>query len=382
MGKLSGGDTDGPWGFVPRWLPPFTLLDAWNNGTSLRYSGEFVWDGSKVEALTFVQQDRGALTIFVDSVTGLLQGFETLRDDGVHGDVSDAVRFADYEALEGVLFPKRRTDLMNGEVARELSYRLKVNAALDSPMFDLPKDVESPADPVPSERIRRIAEGVYLDTDMGGVMIVEFKDFLVVVECPGDYWMSQSTIDAVTRKMPGKPIRYVVPSHTHGDHGGGARAYYQLQAAILTTPGNVEFYKKLANIRQTIRPDPQSETPRAPIIETFSRKRVISDGGQTLELHDVGPNTHSEELTIAYLPRQRLLWQADQVFTPMTGRALNKAMPVTVEFAGRLRSLGLADFHQMVEAHHSRLLSAEEFRQMLRMADPRSDDAPSEASWR
>ena len=143
MGKLSGGDTDGPWGFVPRWLPPFTLLDAWNNGTSLRYSGEFVWDGSKVEALTFVQQDRGALTIFVDSVTGLLQGFETLRDDGVHGDVSDAVRFADYEALEGVLFPKRRTDLMNGEVARELSYRLKVNAALDSPMFDLPKDVES-----------------------------------------------------------------------------------------------------------------------------------------------------------------------------------------------------------------------------------------------
>lgn len=376
IAKLTGADADGPRAFVPRFLPPFALLTAWNNGTSLRYTGAYTKDGRDFDAVTFIQQDRSGLTISIDSRTSLLEGFESIRDDGVHGDVTDFVRFSGYREIAGVMFPTRRTDLSNGEIVRELTYRLQANTSLDPALFELPVSVSAPSDSAPSDRIRKIGEGVYLDTEMGGVMIVEFKDFLVVVECPGDYWMSQSTIDAVTRQIPGKSIRYVIPSHTHGDHGGGARAYYQLQTTVLTTPGNTEFYRRLANIRQTIRPDPQSLHPRTPIIETFSKKRVISDGSQVLELHDVGPNAHSEELTIAYLPRQRLLWQADLVFTPMTGRGLNKAMPITLEFAGKLRSLGLADFHQMVEAHHSRLLSADEFRRMLSLVDRPASPAP------
>jgi glyoxylase-like metal-dependent hydrolase (beta-lactamase superfamily II) len=376
IAKLAGADADGPRAFVPRFLPPFALLTAWNNGTNLRHTGAYSKDGREFDVVTFVQRDRSILTLSIDSQTGLLEGFENIRDDGVHGDVMDFVRFSGYREIAGVMFPTYRTDLLNGEVVRELTYRLQANTTLAPLLFELPTSASAPSESAPSDRIAKIGEGVYLDTEMGGVMIVEFKDFLVVVECPGDYWMSQSTIDAVAQKLPGKPIRYVVPSHTHGDHGGGARAYYQLQTAVLTTPGNTEFYRRLANIRQTIRPDPQSLSPKPPIIETFSKKRVISDGFQILELHDVGPNAHSEELTIAYLPKQRLVWQADLVFTPMTGRGLNRAMPITVEFAGRLRSLGLADFHQMVEAHHSRLLSAAEFQQMLRMAERPASPAP------
>ncbi len=266
------------------------------------------------------------------------------------------------------MFPNRRTDYFNGETARELPYKFTVNTTLDETLFKLPDGITKASESTNSERIKKIADGVYLDTEMGGIMIVEFKDFLVVVDCPGDYWMSQSTIDAVKKVIPGKSIKYVVPSHTHGDHGGGARAYYQLGATILTTPGNVEFYKQLAGIKQTIRPDPQTLNPKEPLIETFVAKHVISDGTQTLELYDVGPNAHSEELTIAHLPKQKILWQADLVVNPMTGGGINKAMPIGIEFANKLKSLGLGGFEQMVEAHHPRIITIDDFRKSLKMA--------------
>ncbi len=218
--------------------------------------------------------------------------------------------------------------------------------------------------------LREIKDAVtlYLDTELGGVMIVEFKDFLVALDCPDDFWTSQSTMDAVSKVIPGKPIKFVAPSHTHGDHGGGARAYYYSGATLITTRGNVGFYQKLAGIKQTIRPDPLSQQPRQPIIEVLKRKRVITDGTQTLELHDIGPNAHTEEMTFAYLPKQKILWQSDLFLTPQTGGGLNKALPVGIDFANKLKALGITDFSQMVESHHTRSISADEFRQSLKKA--------------
>jgi len=102
------------------------------------------------------------------------------------------------------------------------------------------------------------------------------------------------------------------------------------------------------------------------VIETFSDKKVISDGVQTLELHNVGPNAHAEEMTIAYLPRQKILWQADLFFIPNTGAEINTAMPITVAFAEKLKKLGINDLAQVVDAPHSRVATGEEFRETLR----------------
>jgi glyoxylase-like metal-dependent hydrolase (beta-lactamase superfamily II) len=369
MAKLSAADIDGPWAFVTRSMPPLLLLSAWESNTNLRWIGSFERNGRGFEAISFVQRNGVDLVLIVDAVTFLLEGFEVIRDDGVYGDTTDFVRFHDYKDLAGVKFPAKRTEYLNDEVARELTLRFTLNTALDESLFKVPDGYSMPADmEADSPRIKKIGDGVYLDTAMGGVMIVEIKDYLLVVECPDNFWMSQSTIDAVKQAIPNKPIKYIVPSHTHGDHGGGARAYFHAGATLITTPGNVEFYKKLARIKQTIRPDPLSLNPKEPVIETFKNKRIIKGGTQTVELYDVGPTAHSEELTIVYLPKQKILWQADLIFTPMTGGGLNKAMPIGVEFSKRLQALKITDFKQMVEAHHSRVITLEEFRESLRKA--------------
>src|SRR5260370_36599810 len=51
--------------------------------------------------------------------------------------------------------------------------------------------------------------------------------------------------------------------------------------------------------------------PRAPVIETIKDKRVLTYGDMTLELYLVRGNLHSEGLLMAYVPKEKLLIQAD-----------------------------------------------------------------------
>ncbi|MGQ0541030.1 MAG: hypothetical protein ACT4O9_04165 [Blastocatellia bacterium] len=368
MMKMTGVENDGTWAFIPRWMPPFLVLAAAENNNNLRWVDAFERNGRSYEAVSFVQRDRGAMVAIFDKLTGLLDGFESIRDHPVYGDVTDFVRFSEYVDIGGVKFPNKRTDFFNGTLERELKMKFAINGQLDDKLFRVPDGYSQPSNADTGPRIKKIGDGVYIDQEMGGVMAVEFKDFIVMVECPGNFWMSRSTIEAVKAAIPNKPIRYVVPSHTHGDHGGGARGYYHIGATLITTPGNVTFYQRLSKIRQTVRPDPYSSTANPPIIETFQNKRVITDGDQTLELHDLGPNPHSEELIFAYLPKQKIVWQSDIIFNPMTGGGINKAMPIGVEFGKRLKALGITDFETMVESHHSRVITVADFRRGLSLA--------------
>jgi hypothetical protein len=365
MMTYSGHDADGPWAFIPRWIPPLLLLDAWDSGTNLRSLGTTMRNGKPMHALAWTQRDRATITVLVDSASGGFSGYESIHDDGVYGDVINRVEYSRWRAIAGVHFPTRRTDWFNQEIARELDLDYRVNVAVEDSQFELPPGYTQPPKTQAGERLKKVADGVYLDTDMGGVMIVEFRDFLAVVECPGDYHMSHSTIAALRSAFPDKPVRYVVPSHTHGDHGGGARAYFHAGATLVTTPGHVEFYRRLAQVRRTISPDPYVATGSGPSIEAFRGKRVISDGSQTMVLHDIGPNAHSEELTIVHLPRQAIVWQADVYLSPGTGGGVNAAMPIGIDFARKLKTLGIHDFEALLEAHNSRIVTIEEFRRAL-----------------
>lgn len=366
--NYAGRDADGPWAFVPRWMPPLMLLAAWDSGTQLRSLGSTLRNGKPMHALAWTQRDGATLTVLIDAGSGAFNGFESIRDEGVYGDVTDRVEYSRWRAIGGVRFPTRRTDWFNDEIARTLELDYRLDTVLEDSRFELPPGYAQPKETAAGERLRKVADGVYLDTHMSGVMIVEFRDFLAVVDCPGDYHMANSTIVALREAFPDKPVRYVVPSHTHGDHGGGARAYFHAGATLVTTPGHVEFYRRLARVRRTIAPDPYVAKEDGPKIEVFRGKRVIADDGQTLVLHDIGPNAHSHELTMAHLPRQGVVWQADVFFSPATGGGVNPAMPIGIEFAKKLKALGIGDFTALLEGHNTRIVTIEEFRRALALS--------------
>lgn len=71
-------------------------------------------------------------------------------------------------------------------------------------------------------------------------------------------------------------------------------------------------------------------------------KRVISDGEQTVELIDIGPNPHAREMVIAYLPKQRLVFQGDLSNIPNNDAPFGPPQASTLSFARSLKEKGLA----------------------------------------
>jgi hypothetical protein len=119
------------------------------------------------------------------------------------------------------------------------------------------------------------------------------------------------------------------------------RSYVAKGITILTTPGNKAFVEKMAATAHTIRPDAQEREKKKPVIETFTGKKVLSDGARSLELYDVGPNPHVSEVLVAYLPKEKALFVADLLIIPVEG-PWPPASPGLLDFDQKLRALGLS----------------------------------------
>src|SRR5207302_2932635 len=78
----------------------------------------------------------------------------------------------------------------------------------------------------PERQAEKIADGVWALTPGGeGSILVEFKDYVVIIEGPGNDAYTTATLAQVKKMDPEKPIKYVVNTHNHADHAGGLRAY-------------------------------------------------------------------------------------------------------------------------------------------------------------
>ena len=181
-------------------------------------------------------------------------------------------------------------------------------------------------------------------------VLVEFNDHVVVIEAPQNDDRTEATIAAVKQLLPSKPIRYVVNTHQHFDHSGGVRGYVAAGVPILTHEKNKPYWERILQNPFTLEPDRLARAPRSPVIETVGEKRVLSDSTMTLELHHLQGNLHDETLIVAYLPKQKMLVQAD-AFHPRPGaKPLPSPPPFTVNLVENIRRLKL-DVDRVVHLH-------------------------------
>jgi glyoxylase-like metal-dependent hydrolase (beta-lactamase superfamily II) len=167
--------------------------------------------------------------------------------------------------------------------------------------------------------VEPLAAGVYL---LGGApansVAVEFRNFVAVFEAPTSEARSLAVIEEITKRIPGKPIRFLVNSHQHFDHIGGIRTYLHIGATIVTQRKNVNFLNHdVLNYRpRTVLPDmvslwPPTEVAEGYNYEGFNENYVITDGSRILQVFYVQPLRHVEGMAMAYLPAERLLMEAD-----------------------------------------------------------------------
>ena len=347
-----------------REIPLLLLRQASERVATLRSLGTRMEGDNKQEIIAFSQPDGTEVTLTFDGKTHLLAKVEILQDNGVNGDEVLSSGFSDYRPVNKILFPHRRIDSRNGTLFRELAYEVNLDTHPADALFDLPKGYVAPSTSAEKPAVE-LAHNVYRIQSNNSLAVL-FKDYVFVVEAPNASRDSEAAIATIRSLAPGKPIRYLTVTHHHEDHAGGARPFMAIGATIVTTPENRRFFERMASASHTIRPDELTKKPRPPWIETFEKKRVFSDGEQTLELYSIGPNSHVNEMVLAYLPNQRLLYQGDALILPNSGHDIPKATRLTAEVATKIKELGLQP--AIITDVHGRVATADDYRESLRKA--------------
>jgi glyoxylase-like metal-dependent hydrolase (beta-lactamase superfamily II) len=329
-----------------RELPALELLQVLERTESIRWVGERTDRGARLQGVSYAQPNGAIYTLWIDAATKRLTRLEWLADDPVEGDQLRSYDYSGYRVQSGVPLPARLVERRNGEIVRDDTLAITFNDHPGDAVFTAPTTGYLEPGPLPAaerEPVRKLAENVWLLQQLPGgnrVMFVAFRDYVMVVEAPTPQSAADSVLAIVRRTVPGKRVRYVAFSHHHDDHGGGLRPYIAQGATIVTTPQTRAFVEKVAGATHRMRPDALSLAPRAPVIETFTKKRVFTDGDMTVELHDIGPTSHVNEITMAYLPKERLVFQGDLIIIPPRGDVAPANM-LTAEFAQAVDRLKL-----------------------------------------
>ena len=195
--------------------------------------------------------------------------------------------------------------------------------------------------------VETLAAGVYL---LGGgpanSYLVEFRDFVAVFEAPGSEERSLAVIDQVARLAPNKPIRWLISSHPHFDHIGGLRTYNHIGATVVTHMLNLKFLTSdvLTYRARTVKPDilalwPPTEVAEGYNYEAIQENFVITDNSRILRVYYVQPLQHVAGMLMAYLPAERIAFEADLFDTHEPPRS--SQMPAMRSFLNQVQRMKL-----------------------------------------
>ncbi len=330
------------------WTTPHGFLKAAaaRNATSRPIEG-----GSEV---SFTVENREVVGIINDQDE--VERVQTWFDNPVMGDMLVETEYSDYRDFNGVRFPAQIRQTQGGHPA----FQLTISSVEANPSVDIavPENVLNAAPPGPQQATsERLADGVFWIT--GGShhsMAVDMGDHVVVIEAPLNEARSEAVIAETKRVIPDKPIQYVVNTHLHFDHSGGLRTFVDEGATVVTHQANQAFYERAWAGQRQINPDRLARSGRA---ATF---QGVTDGStlegttkRTIVLHVVEGSPHNEETLIAWLPNERILFQADQMNPPAEGAQVPPPTPAITSFYESVVERLKLQPQQIVGGHGNRI---------------------------
>ncbi|HEX6185002.1 MAG TPA: MBL fold metallo-hydrolase [Pyrinomonadaceae bacterium] len=339
-----------------RRLPHLLLALALEQRTpTLRYAGEETFDGRPHHVVVFAAANGALMNLFFDARTNLLSKYEQMVSDPVDGDVVQETIFPGYRAAEKLMVPTGRQTRRGGDLIEDVKYtEVRLNTRPADTAFARPEGFEEQPFPAPPPPVRetKLAEGVHLFESGANALVVEFDTYVLVVEPYIGGRGPKPTINKAREMFPAKPVKYVVVTHYHDDHSGGLRSYIAEGVTVVTTPANQKYFERMAASTFTLNPDDQTRAPRKPLFEFVrDKKRVFTDGKQTLEIIDIGPSPHADEMLVAYLPKEKLIFQGDLVNLPNSGRYFPSTVnDTTLHFFDWLTKSGL-DVQRIAAVH-------------------------------
>ena len=339
-----------PWGFLKG--------AAENNATVSRRQGFTVLTWSPA-----VKAASGKAYVVNGYINGknLIERVETWVGENIMGDMHVVATYSDWKDMGGAMAPAKIVQTRGGLVF----FDVDVTAAKINPA-DVATLAPAPAPPagraggpppglgpggLPAMTViaEKLGDGLYrLTTGPGSYdsLLVEFKDYVMMLEAGQPEARGVAYIAETKKLYPNKPLRYVWNSHPHADHTGGLPALVAEGVTIITHQNNKAFFENALNTPRTLLNDALAKNPQKVKIETIGEKKVYTDGTRTVEFRHIYPTPHSNGLTVAFIPKEKILFQADYTL-PAPGQQANdhiKALQPALE------KMNL-DFEQYIPVH-------------------------------
>ena len=198
----------------------------------------------------------------------------------------------------------------------------------------------------------KLGDGVYrLTTGANSYdsLIIEFRDHIMMLEAGGSEAVMQAYVAEAKKLMSNKPVRYIMNTHPHSDHTRGLPAMVAEGATIVTHRNNQVFFERALNTPRTLLTDVLAKSPKKAVVDPVGDKKVYSDGTRTVEMHHIYAAPHSNGLLVAYLPKEKVLFQGD-FSLPAEGQPANDHIKALVP---ALEKAKVTDFERYINVHAS-----------------------------
>lgn len=280
--------------------------------------------GKKYTVISFMGDNKAPVTGYIND-QGYVDRVETKIDVNPLGDVVWNAIYTDWKDFNGLKFPTHILQYQGDPKYFELNVTdVKPNAPVDLTQQQKGRGRggfgrggrggRGPAGPISED----LGGGFWLITGGYGSVVANFKNYIVVIEGPQNDMRAEQIINEAKRLVPNKPIKYVINTHAHFDHSGGLRAFVAEGATIITSEVNKGYYEKIFKNPHTLAPDRLSQMNPQPKVkvEYMTEKKVLSDGEHVIEIYHVQNSTHNAGMLMAYLPKQKVLIEADEFNVP------------------------------------------------------------------
>ena len=357
-------DVSQPWGgSLELYITPWGFLKgAADNNATARRSGKFTvlsWS-PKVMAPSGKPY---VINGYVDD-KNMIDHVETWLGENIMGDMHIVATYTGWKDFAGAMAPAKIVQTRGGFPFFEVDVTsAKINPPDVAALVPAPPPTAgrgggppaggapggAPALTVTSEKL---GDGLYrLTTGPGSYdsVIVEFKDYVMMLEAGQSEARGLAYIAETKKLIPNKPIRYVMNTHPHSDHTGGLPPLVAEGATIITQKNNAAFLEKSLNTPRTLLNDTLAKNPKKAKIEAVDEKKVYTDGTRTVEIYHIYPAPHSNGLMVAYIPKEKVLFQGD-FSLPAPGQPGNDHVKALVP---ALEKLKLVDFDRYINVHTS-----------------------------
>ena len=223
-----------------------------------------------------------------------------------------------------------------------------VQANVCDDLVPVPEAVKQAQPPNPAQvTVEKMADGVYrLGGGPANSYMIEFRNFVAVFEAPLNEERSLAVIEQVARLAPNKAIRFLIASHPHFDHIGGIRTYNHIGATVVMHMLNLKFLNRdvLTYRPRTVKPDIMALWPPTEVAEGYNyegvqENYVITDNSRILRIYYVQPLQHVAGMLMAYLPTERIAFEADLFDTHEPPRMAQ--LPAMRSFSNQVQRMGL-----------------------------------------